>query len=134
MVIMCKINFLIISFTLLILSNCAAIRNTNSGYRIKGEVSKTIVIDKQLHGKCKLTGVVYSQNDSTFLSGASVTINEFTGTSTNTNGEFELELLPGIFSIKADYIGHDEQIIPSFELSANQHVILVLQLGTTATY
>jgi hypothetical protein len=129
-----KLNLLILTFSLLLLSNCGTVRKTKTGYRIKGEVLQTILTDEQLNGKCKISGLVYSRNDSTFLSAANIIINENSGTTSNKQGEFELELSPGTYNIRTTYIGHDELRISELELLPNQHAILIFQLGTTAIY
>lgn len=129
-----KLNLLILTFSLLILSNCGVVRTTKTGYRIKGEVSRTILTDEQLNGKCKISGLVYSRNDSSFLSAANIIVNENSGTTSNQRGEFELDLSPGTFNIRTTYVGHDELTIAELELLPNQHAILIFQLGTTAIY
>ena len=129
-----KLNLTILAFSLLILANCGAVRTTKSGYRIKGEISRTVLTDEQLNGQCKISGLVYSRNDSTFLSAANITVNRNSGTTSNKQGQFELELSPGTYEIQTTYVGHDELRISELELLPNQHTILIFQLGTTAIY
>jgi len=129
-----KLNFIILSFLLLLLSNCGTGIKTKTGYRIKGEVSQTIFTDQQLNGKCKISGLVYSRSDSTFLSAANIIVNENLGTISNKDGEFKLELSHGIFNIRTTFIGHEELRILKLELMPNQHAVLIFQMGTTAVY
>ena len=129
-----KLNLIILTFSILTLANCGAVRTTKSGYRIKGEISRTILTDEQLNGKCKISGLVYSRDDSTFLSAANIMVNENSGTTSNKQGQFELELSPGMYKIRTTYVGHDDLTISELELLPNQHAILIFQLGTTAIY
>lgn len=119
---------------LITLCSCATVRTTKHGYSIKGEVSKTVLLDKNLNGKSKISGMVYSRDSNTFLSSANVLANSELGTVTNNNGEFELELPAGIYEIHADYVGHSALKISKLELLPNQHVILIFELGTVVIY
>ena len=129
-----KLNLIILTLTFLTLSSCGVVQTTKSGYRIKGEITRTTLTDKQLNGKSKISGLVYSRNDSTFLSSANISINKNAGTTSNKQGEFELELSPGTYNIRAAYIGHKDLAVSELKILSNQHVILIFELGTTVTY
>ena len=116
------------------LTNCTSVRRTNGGFRIKGDISPAILEDHQLNGLCRISGYVYSRLDSAFLPNANISFSGDIATTTDSVGEFKLQLRPGTYRPKAVYIGHDELIAKELKLKANQHAIMIFELGTTAIY
>ena len=129
-----KINLLIFILSVTVLANCSTVKRTKSGYKVKGKISQTTLINQNLNGKSKISGLVYSKKDSTYLSSANIIVNKNSGTTSNQSGEFQLELSPGSYKIEASYIGHDNLTIPEIKLQPNHHAILIFQLGTTVQY
>ena len=129
-----KLIIVFLFYSALVLVNCGAVRSSKSGYRIKGEFSQTVLIDDQLNGTSKISGFVYSKIDSTLLSGANILFTEDIGITSDKNGEFKIELTPDNYFVKASFIGHDDLEISELKLLANQHAILIIELGTTSIY
>jgi len=114
--------------------SCGTIRKTTTGYIIKGDYSSTIITDIKLDGHSKISGIIYSRQDSTLLGSTNIIIDNMGGTQSNEKGEFEIETISGSHKLEIRHLGHDPLIIPELNLKPNEHAILIIQLGTSVIY
>lgn len=94
-------------------------------------MEQTTFYDKRLNGKSKISGLVYSRVDSTFLEEAIVFYDKSSAIPTNEKGEFSLELVPGKYSLTFRYLGHNTFVTDALKLKPNEHLIINISLGTS---
>ena len=75
-----------------------------------------------------IKGVV--RDDGGPLAGASVTVNNNKGTTTNENGEYELKIAPGKYTVSFSYIGH-QLSTKKVEVKANETTISEVTMTST---
>ncbi len=83
----------------------------------------------QQNGKGIIKGVVKDRFTSETLIGANVSIKGLPkGSTTNTNGEFEISVVPGTYVLVVSYISYGKAEIEKIKVQANQSVSVSVQL------
>ncbi|WP_341292736.1 carboxypeptidase-like regulatory domain-containing protein [Catalinimonas locisalis] len=116
---------------------CSPIKQTSSGYSIKGE-SKVIsrLINNELEDTATIEGYIYSRLDSTFLKGANILVDERNkiGTTSDESGHFSIKIKPGVYDLKVDYIGHQGEKLERINIKDQDHILVLFELGTSVIY
>lgn len=124
-------TFLFVTALALTFIGCSPTRHQRSEYDIRTKMEQTSFYDKRLNGKSKISGLVYSRTDSTFLEEAIVFYDKSSSIPTNDKGEFSIDLAPGKYILTFRYLGHNTYVTKELKLNPNEHLIIHLRLGTS---
>jgi len=117
----------------LLLSQCSPFRAIQERHQtMASEVTLKVLTDKELQGKCRISGFVSSRDWNMPLGGATVRLTDEIDVMTDKNGEFQLDISPGVYRFHIEYMGHPDLQTTELQLTANQHAIIVFELGAIA--
>ncbi len=80
-----------------------------------------------------IQGAVVSGTSGERIIGAYVYVNDSTGTTTDLDGNYRIELPAGIYNLKFTYLGYSDYILEKVQVQAGQVVTLNVRLGEVAT-